>query len=80
MMHGTIVRPGLVFDRDRGSSKWPGPGFSYYSSKAGATEVQKLNTGRMGSGYTSNESSFQVEYESTTFLEVNTYLEYFSVD
>ena len=31
-----IVRPGPVFDRGRGR----GPGFPYYSSKAGATEVQ----------------------------------------
>ena len=29
-----IVQPGPVFDRERG------PGFPYYSSKAGATEVQ----------------------------------------
>ena len=63
-----------------GVSKWPGPGFPYYSSKAGAIEVQKRNTGRRGSSYTSNESSCRVEYESTTFFEVNTYLKYFSVD
>ena len=30
--------------------------------------------------YTSNESSCQVEYESTTFFEVNTHYKYFSVD
>ena len=57
-----------------------GPGFPYYSSKAGAIEVQKRNTGRRGSSYTSNESSCRVEYESTTFFEVNTHLKYFSVD
>ena len=42
--------------------------------------VQKRNTGRRGLGYTSNEISCRVEYESTTFFEVNTYLKYFSVD
>ena len=75
-----IVRLGPVFDRGRWSSKWPGPGFPYYSSKAGATEVQKRNTGRIGSRYTSNESPCRVEYKSTMFFEVNTYLKYFSVD
>ena len=75
-----IVRPGPLFDRCRGSSKWTEPGFPYYFSKAGATEVQKRNTGRRGSSYTSNESSCRVEYESITFFEVNTYLKYFSVD
>ena len=67
-----------------GTSIWPGPGpgpgFPYYSSKARATVVQKRNTGRRGSSYTSNEKSCLVEYESTTFFEVNTYLKYFSVD
>ena len=52
----------------------------HQTSKAGATEVQKRNTGRKGSSYTSNESSCRVEYESTTFFEVNTCLKYFSVD
>jgi len=75
-----IVQPGPVFDWGRGSSKWPGPGFPYYSRKAGTIEVQKRKTGRRGSSYTSNESSCRVEYESTTFFEVNTYLKYFSVD
>ena len=75
-----VVRPRPVFDRGRGPSKWPEPGFSYYSSKAGATEVQKWDTGRRGSIYTLNESSCRVEYASTTFFEVNTYLKYFSVD
>ena len=37
-----------VFDGGRGSPKWPGPGFSYHSSKAGAIEVQKRNTGLEG--------------------------------
>ena len=75
-----IVRMGPVFDRGRGSLKWPGPGFPYYSSKAGAMEVQKRNTGRRGSSYTSNESSSQVEYESTMFFEVKTHFNYFSMD
>ena len=64
----------------RGSSKWPGPDFPYYSSKAGAIEEQKRNTGRRGSSYTSDESSSRVEYESTTFFEVNTHFKYFSMD
>ena len=76
----TIVRPGPVFGRGRGSSKCLGPVFPYYSSKAGAIEIQKQNTGRRGSSYTSNGSSCRVEYESTTFFEVNTHLKYFSVD
>ena len=42
---GASISPGP------GVSKWPGPGFPYYSSKAGATEVQKQNTGRIGSLY-----------------------------
>ena len=76
------MRLGPVFDRGRGSSKWsgPGPGFLYYSSKAGTIEAQKRNTGRRGSSYTLNESSCRVEYESTTFFEVNTHYKYFSVD
>ena len=56
-----IVRRGPVFERGRGSSKWRGPGFPYYFSKAGATEV-KRNTGRRGSIYTSNESSCREKY------------------
>ena len=44
----SIVRQGPVFDRGHGSSKWLGLGFSYYSSKAGVTEVQKGNTGLKG--------------------------------
>ena len=71
---GASISPGL------GVSKQPGPGFPYYSSKAGSIEVQKRNTGRRGSRYTSNESSCRVEYESTTFFEVNTHFKYFSVD
>ena len=45
---GASISPGP------GVSKWPGPGFPYYSSKAGAIEVQKRNSGRRGSSYTSN--------------------------
>ena len=67
-------------DRGQWSSKWQGPGFPYYSSKAGATEIQKRNTGHRGSRYTSNESSCREEYESTTFFEVHTYLKYYSVE
>ena len=40
-------------------------------------KVQKQNRGRRVSSYTSNKSSCQVEYESTAFFEVNTYLKYF---
>ena len=59
-----------------------GAGFSLLLlfPKAGGIEVQKRNTGRRGSSYTSNESSCRVEYESTTFFGVNLHMEYFSVD
>ena len=59
---GASISPGP------GILKWPGPGFSYYSSKTGAIEFQKRNTGRRGSSYTSNESSCRVEYEYTRFF------------
>ena len=68
-----IVRPGLEFDQSRGSSKWLGPG----GHQNGRGRVFPIILARQEP---QSRSSCRVEYESTTFLEVNIYLKYFSVD